>query len=145
MSVFVANEQEHAVDETRLAALAGHVLKSENVDEAAELSVLLVSKGHMQRLNSRFADEDDATDVLAFPMMEDDDETGALLGDVVICPDVAQVNASTMNHSLAQELDVLIVHGILHLLGYDHQNEEERKQMDARLGALLGTFAVSPL
>ena len=145
MSVFVANEQEHSVDESRLAALAGHVLGSENIADAAELSVLLVTKEHMQRLNSRFANEDRATDVLAFPMMEDDDEDPTLLGDVVICPEVAQTNASSMNHSLAHEMDVLMIHGTLHLLGYDHQNPEEKKQMDTRLSALLDSFVVAPL
>ena len=145
MSVFVANEQGHSVDEARLAALAGHVLHSENISEDAELSVLLVTKDHMRRLNLRFANEDQPTDVLAFPMMEDDDEQGSLIGDVVLCPEVAQSNATSMNHSLGHEMDVLMVHGTLHLLGYDHQNPEEKSQMDTRLSGLLDSFVVSPL
>ncbi len=145
MSVFVANEQAHSVDEARLAALAGHVLRAENISEDAELSVLLVTEDHMRRLNLRFADEDRATDVLAFPMMEDDDEQASLIGDVVLCPEVAQANATSMNHSLAHEMDVLMVHGTLHLLGYDHQNPEEKSQMDTRLSGLLDSFVVSPL
>ncbi|HYY44080.1 MAG TPA: rRNA maturation RNase YbeY, partial [Actinomycetota bacterium] len=74
MEVFVANEQDVAVDEARLSALARHVLASEDVDDNAELSILLVTNDHIRELNARFADEDHATDVLAFPMMEDEED-----------------------------------------------------------------------
>jgi probable rRNA maturation factor len=140
MDVFVANEQPMTVDESRLAELARHTLGAEEVDEAAELSVLLVTAEHIKTLNSRFAGEDHPTDVLAFPMNEDDDET-VLLGDVVICPDIARTNADKLNHSLEHELDTLVVHGTLHLLGYDHQREHDKRRMDARLGEVLETFA----
>ena len=139
MEVFVANEQDVPVDEARLSALARHSLESEEVDDNAELSVLLVTQDHMRELNARFAGEDHATDVLAFPMMDDEEET-LLLGDVVICPRVAGRNAAEMGHSLSRELDIILVHGTLHLLGYDHQGPEDRAAMEERLRELLNSY-----
>lgn len=144
MDVFLANEQELAVDEGRLAALARHVLSVEQVDGSAELSVLFVTADHIRQLNARFANEDHATDVLAFPMMEEED--GALLlGDVVVCPRVAEENASKLGHSLDRELEALVVHGTLHLLGYDHQDAEDKAKMDTRMADVLQTFEASSI
>src|SRR3990170_8799210 len=117
MEVFLANEQSLPVDEARLSSLARHALAAEDVVEG-ELSILLVTAEHIKRLNSRFAGDDYATDVLAFPMMEDE-ENSEMLGDVVACPEVALKNARRIGHALDDELDVLLVHGTLHLLGYD--------------------------
>ena len=143
MDVFLANEQELAVDEVRLSALARHVLESEQVDGSAELSVLFVTPGHIKQLNARFAGEDHPTDVLAFPMMEEED--GALLlGDVVVWPVVAEKNAAELGHGLGAELEALVVHGILHLLGYDHQGKEDKAKMDGRTSELIGSFQASP-
>lgn len=139
MDVFVANEQEQAVDEARLSALAKHVLTAEEVDDDAELSVLLISSGHIRKLNARFAGEDHATDVLSFPMLEDDDSS-LLLGDVVICPEIAHANAVKIGHDLGAEIDTLLVHGTLHLLGYDHDEEEEKARMEGRQRELLASF-----
>ena len=143
MDVFLANEQELAVDEVRLAALARHVLLSEEVDGSAELSVLFVTSDHIRQLNARFANENHATDVLAFPMMEEED--GALLlGDVVVCPMVAEGNASRLGHSTGAELEALVVHGTLHLLGYDHQGDEDKAKMDQRMKDILASFETAP-
>ena len=141
MNVFVANEQELPVDSERLIALARHTLSAEDVDGDAELSVLLIAGDHMQRLNSRFAGNDYPTDVLAFPMMEDsDDEDATLLGDVVICPQVAVENARKIGHTFEQEIDTLLIHGTLHLLGYDHQGKADKALMDRRLKEVLTSF-----
>ncbi len=139
MEVFLANEQELPVDEERLCALARHALVSEDVEEGAELSVLLVTAGHIKQLNRRFAGNAYSTDVLAFPMEEEEDGS-RLLGDVVICPQVAAKNAAGANHSLARELDIVLVHGTLHLLGYDHQGMEDRAEMERRLRDVLHSF-----
>jgi probable rRNA maturation factor len=139
VDVFLANEQDLPVEETRLAALARHALGAEDIDEHAELSILLVTIGHIKGLNSRFAGNDYPTDVLAFPMLEDD-EGSLLLGDVVICPQVADQNAVAGGRSLGDELDVLVVHGTLHLLGYDHQGEKDKEKMERRLLEILGSF-----
>ncbi|MGH2819742.1 MAG: rRNA maturation RNase YbeY [Actinomycetota bacterium] len=138
MEVFVANEQDLPVDENRLSTLAHHVLATEEVDEDAELSVLLVTTEHMKELNTRFAAQSHATDVLAFPMEDEDDAT--LLGDVVICPGMAELSARRLGHGLREELDVLLVHGTLHLLGYDHQGKEDGAEMERRLKEALATF-----
>jgi probable rRNA maturation factor len=141
VNVFVANEQELPVDAERLVALARHTLSAEDVDQEAELSVLLIGAEHMQRLNARFAGNDYATDVLAFPMMEDsDNEDATLLGDVVICPQVAVENARRIGHAFEQEVDTLLIHGTLHLLGYDHQGKADKALMDRRLREVLGSF-----
>jgi probable rRNA maturation factor len=142
MNVFLANEQDLHLDEVRLSSLARHTLKSEEVAPDAELSVLLVNSDHIRRLNARFAGDDYPTDVLAFPMMEEEEEGTLLLGDVVICPQVAEANAVQMGHSLGTELDALVVHGTLHLLGYDHQAAEDKEQMDERLKEVVESFEV---
>lgn len=144
MDVFVANEQPREVDEARLSRLATHVLQAEEVDEGAELSVLLVGSDHIRKLNARFAGDDYATDVLSFPMMEDDD-TSLLLGDVVLCPEVAAANAEKLGHPVDVELETLLVHGTLHLLGYDHDDEEEKARMEDRQREILAGFQTSAI
>lgn len=143
MEVFIANEQELSVDEPSLSGLARHVLVKEGLDESAELSILLIGADHIRRLNSRFAGNDYATDVLSFPMMDDEDATESMLGDVVLCPEVARANAEKLNHSLDRELNVLLVHGILHLLGYDHQGKTDHSEMERRLTEILESYVPS--
>jgi probable rRNA maturation factor len=142
VDVFVANEQAVRVDEARLAALARHALEAESVEDEAELSILAVDREHIQRLNNRFADNNYPTDVLAFPMSEDEEEV-LLLGDVVICPEIAQRNAKSYGAPLTDELDVLVVHGILHLLGYDHEADGDRTRMERRTKELVDSFSRS--
>jgi probable rRNA maturation factor len=143
VDVFVANEQDIPVDHDRLSTLAAHVLLREDVDDDAELSVLFVTPEHIRRLNAHFAGDDYPTDVLSFPMMEsgdDGDDGPLLLGDVVVCPAVAERNAQKAGQSLAAELDVLVVHGTLHLLGYDHQGSQDRSEMERRQRDILMSF-----
>ncbi|MDQ4026437.1 MAG: rRNA maturation RNase YbeY [Actinomycetota bacterium] len=142
MDVFAANEQKLQIDEARLAALARHALTSEEADDDIEMSVLFVDSESIRRLNAKFLGADYATDVLAFPMMEDD-EDWVMLGDVYVCPEVARDNAARLGHSLDRELEMLVVHGILHLLGYDHQNDDDMSRMDARTRHILGSFHFS--
>lgn len=138
----MANEQSIHVDEARLADLAHHALEAENVDEEAELSILIVDPDHMRRLNNRFANNNYTTDVLAFPMSQEEEDL-VLLGDVVMCPEVAQRHAERYSHSLGDELDLLLVHGVLHLLGYDHQGEADKMKMERRTRELLDSFTRS--
>lgn len=142
MEVFLANEQSLPVDEGQLSSLARHTLVAEDVAEG-ELSVLLVTADHIKRLNARFAGDDYATDVLSFPMMEDE-EASEMLGDVVMCPEVAMRNARRIGHALEDELQMLLVHGTLHLLGYDHQGQEDKAAMDRRTREILDSFVESP-
>jgi probable rRNA maturation factor len=139
MSVFIANEAGEAdVDEVALAGLARFVLDAMKVNPLAELSVMIVETAAMTDLHVRYMGEDGPTDVLAFPQDEafessyadsaDADPT-TLLGDVVLCPEVARSQAATAGHSAQRELHLLCAHGILHLLGYDHAEPAEEREM----------------
>jgi probable rRNA maturation factor len=107
------------------------------INPLAELSILLMDVPAMTELHVKWMDEPGPTDVMSFPMDELDtarrpDESGpgpALLGDVVLCPAVAADQAATAGHSLDDELHLLTVHGILHLLGYDHAEPAQEREM----------------
>ena len=127
--VLISNRQDEAVDEEALRALARETLRGEDI-ERAELSVSFVSQDEIAGLHERFMNEAGPTDVLSFPLDDVDEaqERGSvrLLGDVVIAP----VEAARNNPSdPAAELRLLLVHGILHLLGYDHEEDGARTRM----------------
>lgn len=136
MSIEVANESGVAdIDEERLSRLARYVLDVMRVHPLAELSLVLVDEGPMTDLNMRWMDESGPTDVLSFPMDElrpggpgRTSDVG-VLGDVIICPQVAGAQGRKAGHGLVAEIDLLCTHGILHLLGYDHAEPEEHKEM----------------
>ena len=151
MSIDIANESGVAVGEVELAALARHVLDRLGIHPLAELSVLLVDEDAMADLHQRWMGEPGPTDVLAFPMDElrpphlggNRDDQGpepGLLGDVVLCPQVAAEQAEKAGHSTQDELELLCVHGILHLLGYDHAEPEEHAVMFGTQDQLLQTW-----
>jgi|SRR5438552_1200521 len=128
MNVIVSNRQYLPVDEAGLAGLADRTLSVEG-RAGVELSLSFVEPVEMSDLHVRYLNEPGPTDVLSFPLDED-----GLLGDVVVCPAEALRN----NPDLAAELRVLVVHGVLHLLGYDHEEEEERRRMWAKQAAYSG-------
>jgi len=147
MPVEVANESEIAVDEAELAGICRYVLAQLEVNPQAELSVLCVDADYMSTLHERWMGEKGPTDVLAFPMDEldtarpDDPEPGpALLGDIVLCPSVAVRQARAAGHSMDDELVLLATHGVLHLLGYDHAEPDEEREMFELQRQLLLTF-----
>ena len=148
MSVEIANESGVAIDEVALVLVARYVLDELGVNPLAELSVLLVDVGSMSALHERWMGEPGPTDVLAFPMDEldtargpDETEPGpALLGDVVLCPEVARRQAAQAGHSLADELHMLCVHGVLHLLGYEHGEADEEREMFGLQARLLDAW-----
>jgi probable rRNA maturation factor len=124
--------------------LALFVLKLEDVPELSELSIALVSDEEMARLNEQYRGIEGPTDVLAFgcddPCPTPGDEP-ITLGDVVIAPETAERQAFELGHSIEHELDVLLVHGVLHLLGYDHERDEDAGAMAAREAVLLEAYA----
>jgi probable rRNA maturation factor len=154
MTIEVANESGVTVDETAIASAAQYTLDSLGVSPQAELSVLLVVPEVMAELHERWMDESGPTDVMAFPM---DGPTDAedlevldgtrrpdatepppgLLGDVVLCPTVAREGARKAGHKLSDELHLLTVHGVLHLLGYDHGEPDDEREMFALQNQLL--------
>ncbi len=135
MSIEVANESGTPVDEEALSQLARFVLARIGIHPQAELSVLLVDEPAMAELHEKWMDEPGPTDVLSFPMDElrppkdDDVPEPGLLGDVVLCPTVAQRQGLAAGHSTQDELNLLTTHGILHLLGYDHADPAEEREM----------------
>ena len=149
MSVEVNNESGWSVDEAEFAALARHVLDAMHVHPQTELSILLVGTEVMSELHVQWMDEAGPTDVLSFPMdelrpgREGHVTPAGLLGDVVLCPEVAADQASAAGHSTSEELLLLTTHGILHLLGYDHAEPEEEKEMFELQRKLLLTFLAS--
>jgi probable rRNA maturation factor len=146
VSVEVNNESGVDVDEAEIVALARHVLAQMHVHRQAELSVVLVDETAMEQLHVQWMDEPGPTDVLSFPMdelrpgTEGEDSPAGLLGDVVLCPQVAATQARQAGHSTAEELLLLTTHGILHLLGYDHAEPDEEKEMFGLQRKLLLTF-----
>jgi probable rRNA maturation factor len=146
MSIDVNNESGIGIDEAEVAALARHVLDSLHVHPLAELSVLLVDTEAMSQLHERWMGESGPTDVLSFPMDElrpgrDGAPSGpGLLGDVVLCPEVARSQAVVAGHTVAEELLLLTAHGVLHLLGYDHAEPDEEREMFDLQRRLLLTF-----
>jgi probable rRNA maturation factor len=142
-SVFVADEQSAPVDTDRLQRLASFVLGDLRVPPAMELSVLCVDRSTIARLNAHHMGVDGPTDVLAFPMdLPGETRPGepAILGDVVLCPEVAAAQAPASATCARDEIDLLCVHGILHLLGHDHAEPEERRAMFALTDRLLVAF-----
>ncbi len=143
MAVFVADEQPLPVDAQRLRRLADFVLADRRVPRAMELSVLVVDREAIAALNAHHMDAEGPTDVLAFPIdMPGESEPGqpALLGDVVLCPDVAAEQAPAHGQTPEAELELLLVHGILHLLGHDHAEPGEQQAMFTLTDRLLADF-----
>jgi probable rRNA maturation factor len=145
MSIEVSNESGMDVSEGELISVARFVIEKMNVNPAAELSMVLLDLSSMADLHMRWMDLPGPTDVMSFPMDElqsggrpDAPEPGpAMLGDIVLCPEFAAKQAVTAGHSLGHELALLTVHGVLHLLGYDHAEADEEKEMFALQGELL--------
>jgi probable rRNA maturation factor len=143
MGVFVADEQTHAVDSDRLLRLASFVLSDQRVPEVMEVSLLFVDRASIAELNAHHMGADGPTDVLAFPIdLPGETRAGepAILGDVVLCPEVAQIQAAERGLSTEAEIELLVVHGLLHLLGHDHADPEERATMFGLTERLLSEF-----
>ncbi len=146
MSIEVSNESGVDVDESLIASVAQHALDAMRVNPAADLCVTAVTVDTMSELHERWMDEPGPTDVMSFPMDElveesrrpDAPEMGPqLLGDIVLCPEFATPQARQAGHTLADELHLLTVHGVLHLLGYDHGEAEEEREMFSLQNKLL--------
>ena len=149
MSIEINNETSFTVDENVLHRMAAYALDAMRVHPDAELNILLYGVGPMEELHLRWLDEPGPTDVLSFPMdqlrpgTEDFVTPAGLLGDVVLCPEVAEAQAQTAGHSLQDELNMLLTHGMLHLLGFDHAEPAEEKEMFGIQRDILVGFALA--
>lgn len=138
------------VDPSLVLTVAEKALQAEGVPANTSLTVRLVSDETIRELNRRYRGINKATDVLSFPLVERGGAQFVLppritreLGDVVVSYDRAVEQARRYGHSLERELGYLVVHGVLHILGYDHEKEEERKQMRAREEAIMQEVGLS--
>lgn len=135
MSIEIQNESGLDFDARNAQQLAGFVLAEMRVHPQADLCITAVDEDTIAELNGKWMDKEGPTDVLAFPMDElrpgkvNEEPEEGVLGDLVLCPAVAAAQAETAGHSTQAELDLLTVHGILHLLGYDHAEPDEHKLM----------------
>ena len=146
MSIEIANETEHPIDEVRVLKLAAFALDRMKIHPGAELAVMFVDEPAMEALHIQWTDEPGPTDVLSFPMdelrpgTEQEPTPAGLLGDIVICPAVAERQANTAGHDTINEVLLLTTHGILHLLGFDHSEPEEEKEMFGIQKSILEAF-----
>ena len=149
MTIDISNESGFAVDETVLLRLTEHNLAELHVHPDADLAILLVDEGAMESLHVQWMDEPGPTDVLSFPMdelrpgTEDMPAPAGLLGDIVLCPQVAETQARAAKHSTVDELILLTTHGLLHLLGFDHAEPEEKREMFGLQTELVMSFHVA--
>lgn len=146
MAVYLADEQSVDVDTDDLLALARHVMAERDVPSDMELALLLVDRDTIAALNQEHLGKQGPTDVLAFPI----DEPGetppgvpSILGDVVLCPAVAHDQAHEFGRTPHDEVRLLTVHGILHLLGMDHATPADEAEMFGLTGDLLASYAAA--
>lgn len=146
MAVELANESGVEVDEGQLQDVVLFGMAQMRVHPDADLAIVLVDEAAMEQLHLQWMGEPGPTDVLSFPMDElrpgRDGETSAegILGDIVLCPVVAASQAEAAGHSTMAELSMLSIHGLLHLLGYDHAEPEEEKEMFGLQADILAKF-----
>jgi probable rRNA maturation factor len=151
MSVEINNESEIQIDEVRVLELARFALSELKIHPKAELAIQFVDEEAMEILHLQWMDEPGPTDVLSFPMDElrpggeGEVSPEGLLGDIVVCPQVALKQAVTAGHEAINEILLLTTHGILHLLGYDHAEPDEEKEMFGLQKSILDSFYASEL
>ena len=146
MSIEINNESGVEVPQEELVKLIKHILAGMFVHPQTEVSVILADVPTMEKLHLEWMDEPGPTDVLSFPMDELRPGTSGhatpagLLGDIVLCPEVAAEQGEAAGHGMEEELLLLTTHGMLHLLGYDHAEPEEKEEMFGLQRALLSSF-----
>lgn len=134
----------------QIEKLLNFAKQEEQINEDAELSITFVDKSEIQEINKMYRDKDKVTDVISFALEEDEPDIDMsefniprVLGDIIICTDVAQEQSESYGHSFERELGFLALHGFLHLLGYDHMNEEDEKEMFGRQDVILNAYGLT--
>jgi probable rRNA maturation factor len=151
MSIEINNESAVAVDEVRVLALATFTLDHMHLHPDTDLAIVFVDEPAMEVLHVQWMDEPGPTDVLSFPMdelrpgSEGQLTPAGLLGDIVVCPQVAAAQAEVAGHDTINEILLLTTHGVLHLLGFDHAEPEEEKEMFGLQREILEAFYASEL
>jgi probable rRNA maturation factor len=146
VSIEVLDESGHDLDVRHLAELSRFVMDRMRVHPLAELCIKAVDEDTIAELNEQWMEKEGPTDVLAFPMDElrpglvDEDPEEGVLGDLVLCPAIAATQGETAGHGTLAEIELLTTHGILHLLGYDHAEPEEHREMFGLQDELLAAW-----
>ena len=146
MSIEVLNESGTDVDAHELSKLSRFVMDRMRVHPLAELCIKVVDEATIAELNGQWMEKEGPTDVLAFPMDElrpgkvNEEPEEGVLGDLVLCPSVAERQGAEAGHGTVAEIELLTVHGILHLLGYDHAEPEEHREMFGLQDELLAAW-----
>lgn len=146
MTIEISNESEISVDEARVLQLASFALNELKIHPKAELAIQFVNEAAMEVLHIQWMDEPGPTDVLSFPMdelrpgSESEITPPGLLGDIVVCPQVAIKQAESAGHETINEILLLTTHGILHLLGFDHAEPDEEREMFGLQKSILDAF-----
>jgi len=146
VNVFLADEQSSPVDVSEIIPLAEHVMRMEQLPEESEVAIVLIDNAEMARYNELYMGKEGPTDVLSFPIEDgrpgeppqrDPEGPPVNLGDIFIAPDVVRANAERSGTDFQGELALMVVHGMLHLLGWDHQGDADAERMEARERDLL--------
>lgn len=158
MSVLIDNRQNKVDINSELEAMVEKVVQKtleEEVEGDYEVSISFVDNEEIRQLNKQYRDKDSATDVLSFPLMEFEEtdenyeneeeyvQEDKLLGDIVISLEKAKEQAEEYGHSFERELAFLVTHGILHLLGMDHEDEDEEKEMISKQDRILSLLNIT--
>jgi len=142
MEILISNRAETPAELELIKKLSQFVLTNEKAAEQAELSFSLVEPPEMKRLNKRYRNKDEATDILSFAY-GDDFASDGMLGDIILCPIVIRLKAQKEQLGYREYFELLIVHGVLHLLGYGHESDSAAIVMSEREEQLLKLFAFS--
>ena len=148
MSVEINNESDIDVESERILSMMVHHFSHLRLSPRADLSILFINEKPMEDLHIKWMDEPGPTDVLSFPMDElrpGNVEAEGILGDIVICPQVAQLQADAAGHTESEEIMLLATHGLLHLLGFDHAEPEEEAEMFGLQRELLESYEAEEL
>jgi len=148
MEILIKNQQKIIkINQVKTKGIIKKVLQHLKVDDKTEISVLFTDDKFIRSLNNKYRGIDKATDVLSFSLQEGavkspETERDKLLGDIIISVETAQRQADNLNHSLEKELTVLLIHGLLHLAGYDHEKDKDYKIMREKESEILKIFAL---
>ena len=148
MEILIKNQQKITkVNQEKTKGIIKKILQHLKVDDRIEISVLFTDDKFIRLLNNKYRGIDKPTDVLSFSLQEGavkspEVESDKLLGDIIISLETAQRQADTLNHSVEKELTVLMIHGLLHLTGYDHEEDKDYKIMREKEIEILKIFAL---
>ncbi|MCL2882382.1 MAG: rRNA maturation RNase YbeY [Coriobacteriia bacterium] len=143
----ISHREPEVLDLQAFVRLAQFALAREEAPEACVVSIALVDVGEMAELNERYREMEGPTDVLSFPcddpqLMVEGDEP-VTLGDIIIAPEIAEAQAREYGQTIEAELNLLLVHGVLHLLGYDHIEPEDAEAMENREQSILAAWEIN--